>query len=175
MTSFRLAECIGDSLVSWCSRYSLTESRPTSASSSTSSFRYCKPEALPTEEYQRTIGVLFVDEPCPYKHRHFKMAASIFDVMKHSFKWKDCPTFHGSSETEFSPDPATTSSPTSENDDDDDGDDNDDDRFQSKSEELSEIQFESKTEKRITYYLAFQTLKCEFVGKIRYGNGRTFW
>lgn len=166
MVSFHLTGCREDSLASWCSRYLPFESRPTSASSSTSSFKYSKPEALLTEEYQRTTGGLnFVVEPCPYQHRHFKLAASIFDVMKHSVKWNDCPMFHPPSETEFGPDLTTPSPPTIENDDDNDGldddDDDDDDRFQSKSEELSEIRFESKTEKRIVYHLAFQTLKCE--------------
>ena len=119
-------------------------------------FRFCLPGHNDTDDYRQQILGFFKNEPCLYNHQIFGYSASFFDVMKHPYE-----TFQsGPAANLLRPEANLTSrskvrtgrrhsSTTSGLDD--------------KNPRLPDIEFGSEKEKRLTYQLVFQTLKCEII------------
>lgn len=114
-------------------------------------FRFCLPGQNTTEEYRRQILGFFKNEPCLYNHQVFGYAAAFFDAMKHPDE-----SFIGGGVNQ--PRPGGNQAGKSKG--------RTGRRHSSligsdgKTTRLPDIEFESEKEKRLTYQLVFQTLKC---------------
>ena len=80
------------------------------------------------------IKELFHKEPCPYTHQIFHLASIVFDALKHSYR-NDSGYIAGGRKGN---------------------------RKEEKKIEIPNIEFESENEKRLTFQLVFQTLKCKY-------------
>lgn len=155
---------------------------------SSTQFRFSLPGLHLTDDYRRHIRGYFQNEPCMYNHVVFGYAASFFEIMKHTSESMQPPaakargmavkktqgattparpkTFQqrpASRKTSLVPDrlpsigavrrkgstsPGSTSRPGSQR------------HKHSDALDSLQIEFVSQNEKRLTYQLVFQTLKC---------------
>jgi len=116
-------------------------------------FRFCLPGQNESDEYKQQILGFFKNEPCPYNHQIFGYAAAFFDVMKHPDE-----AFHAILGTNAQrPDASQTTKPkvrTGRRHSSQIGN-------EGRTARLPDIEFASQKEKRLTYQLVFQTLKCK--------------
>jgi len=118
-------------------------------------FRFCLPGQNQTEEYKQQILGFFKNEPCLYNHRVFGYAAAFFDAMKHHddeaflagiganvSKLDTSQTIKSKGRTGG----RRTSNLSG---------------IDSRIARVPEIEFGTEKEKRLTYQLVFQTLKCQ--------------
>jgi len=113
-------------------------------------FRFCLPGQNDTDEYKREIMGFFKNEPCLYNHQVFGYAATFFGVMKHP----DDSFFTGLGASLSRAENQATKSKGGRS-----------GRRHSghvgiDGSRLPDIEFGSSKEKRLTYQLVFQTLKC---------------
>lgn len=118
-------------------------------------FRFCLPGQNETDEYKQQILGFFKNEPCLYNHRIFGHAAAFFDAMKHPDD--DELTGPGANVSKADNNLTARSKVRTGR------------RYSNltgidgKTARLPEVEFESSKEKRLTYQLVFQTLKCEIL------------
>ena len=110
-------------------------------------FKYSKPGGTSTEDYRKNISALFRNEPCLYNHRNFQFAGMIFNVMKHSVEdYKRRPRNRKRPEVTLSYISETGTKVATK----------------AGEQKLPVIEFNSESEKRLSYSLVYQTLKCEY-------------
>jgi len=125
-------------------------------SHSNGQFRFCLPGQSDTDEYRRQILGFFKNEPCLYNHHIFGYAAAFFDTMKHPDDPDDAfVAGAGANLTARSDVNQTTKSKGRT------GRHSSATGVDGRSTRLPEIEFGSEKEKRLTYQLVFQTLKCK--------------
>ncbi|KAK2148934.1 hypothetical protein LSH36_474g02022 [Paralvinella palmiformis] len=86
-----------------------------------------------SDESKPFIKELFHKEPCPYSHSIFQLAALIFHALKHSYRNDSGYVGRGRK----------------------------DERGEEKKVDIPNVDFSSENEKRLTFQLVFQTLKCK--------------
>jgi len=123
-------------------------------SHSNARFRFCLPGQNETDDYKQHILGFFKNEPCPYNHHIFGYAAAFFDAMKHP----DEAFLAGLSTNTARLDAGQTTKTkvrTARR------HSNNLPGIGGKNPRLPEVEFGSEKEKRLTYQLVFQTLKCK--------------
>ena len=118
-------------------------------SHSSCQYRFCLPGQNNTDEYKRQILGFFKNEPCLYNHHIFGYAATFFDAMKHpdeAFIIGNLSRPDGNQAAKAKVRSSRRQSNQSANE---------------NRNRLPEIEFGSEKEKRLTYQLLFQTLKCK--------------
>jgi len=113
-------------------------------------YRFCLPGQNETDEYKRQILGFFKNEPCLYNHHIFGYSAAFFDAMKHP----DEAFIVGNISRPDANNQTTKSKVRTGR------------RHSSQANidtrnRLPETEFGTEKEKRLTYQLVFQTLKCK--------------
>jgi len=112
-------------------------------------FRFCLPGQNETDEYKRQILGFFKNEPCLYNHHIFGYAAAFFDAMKHPDE-----AFVAGLGANLYQQTAKSKARAGRRHSSQVG-------VEGRNSRLPEIEFGSEKEKRLTYQLVFQTLKCK--------------
>lgn len=129
-------------------------------------FRYSAPSAMATEAYRKNISVFFRSPPALYTHRNYQFASIIFNVMKHNVEqyssrpsrnlkqshhpWRKKVEPSGPSIIQQAAIASAASAAVKLKTND----------ATSVDESLPLIDFSSEKEKRLSFSLVFETLKC---------------
>jgi len=113
-------------------------------------FRFCLPGQNDSDEYKRQILGFFQNEPCLYNHHVFGYAAAFFDAMKHP----DQPLGETSAPRADATQTVKSKGRTGRR-------HSSQANVDARTSRLPDVEFSSEKEKRLTYQLVFQTLKCE--------------
>lgn len=130
-------------------------------------FRYSTPGAMATEAYRKNISGFFRTIPSPYTHRNYQFASIIFNVMKHNveqfLRRPSRKRKHSRQQRRRQIEPSApniilqavmVSAAAADKLKTTDG---------SRNECLPQINFSSQKEKRLSFTLVFETLKCMFI------------
>ena len=87
-----------------------------------------------SENFQPLLKEFFHKEPCPYTHQVFQYGALVFEALRHSYNKEERVHSRRGQQHEDT---------------------------MAKNPQIPSIQFKSENEKRLTFQLVFQTLKCK--------------